>query len=457
MKKLILKTKELLAWYTRKSLKVKLFIILVLIVFSYLLYSQIFHSAKKTEYQTGQVTRGSIISTVTESGNVASTNITNIGSPTNGIISELYVKNGDKVSVGDKLFSVKSTATPQEQAAAYASYLVAQNSLNSAKSKINSLQSSLFQANQAFMNDRGISNPTDQQKTDPKYIEENATWLQAEADYNNQSGVIAAAQASYNNASLTYQQTQDAFITAPVDGTVANLSATVGSNVAASGVSYNGTLSGGNSSSASSSSSNSSSVLVLGNFSNLSIKAPVNEVDVSKIKPGQKATITVDAFPDKTFVGKVNSVDTIGTNSSGVVTYNAYITFVAPPPTIVPGMTASAVVQTDRRDDALMVPTSAVQTNSSGSYIRELKNGQLTQVPVEIGISSDTDTEITSGLSEGETIVTSVIVPTTTTTSQGASPFSALGGRGFGGGFGGGGGGGGTRTGGGGGAARTGN
>lgn len=437
MKRIISIFNGIKKWFFERSLKVKLILIVFFLGVSFLIYNWFSSKGVQTQYQTGQVTRGSIISTVTESGNVASTNITNIGSPTNGVISELYVKNGDKVYAGDKLFTVKSTATPQEQAAAYASFLGAQNNLNSARAKMNSLQAALFQANQAFMNDRGIANPSDQQKADPKYIEENATWLQAEADYNNQAGVIAQAQASYNNTSLTYQQTQDAAVTAPVDGTVANLSATVGSNVAASGVSYNGTSTSGNSSS-SSSSSNSSSVLVLGNFLNLSIKAPVNEVDVSKIKPGQKATITVDAFAGQTFVGKVNSVDTIGTNSSGVVTYNAYITFVAPPPTIVPGMTASAVIQTDRRDDALMVPVSAVQTNSSGSYVRELKNGQLTQVSVETGISSDTDIEITSGLSEGETIVTSVIVPTTTTTSQGASPFSSLGGRGFGGGFGGG-------------------
>lgn len=440
------KIRELFGKFSSLSLKKKGIILFFLIVAGCLVYSRISGSSSKTQYQTGSVTRESIISSVTESGNVASTNVTSIGSPTNGVITDLFVKNGDKVATGDKLFAVKSTATPQEQAAAYAGFLSAQNSLNSAKAKMNSLQSALFVANQKFINDRGIQNPSDQQKADPVYIEENANWLQAEADYNNQAGVISQAQASYNNASLSYQQTQDAIVTAPVDGTVANLSATAGSNVAASGVSYNGTSTSGNSSTASSS-NGSSAVLVLGNFSNLSIKAPVSEVDISKIKVGQKATITLDAFPDLTFVGKVDSVDTIGANSSGVVTYNAYITFISPPKTVIPGMTASAVVQLERHDDVLSVPTSAVQTNSSGSYVRELKNGKLADIPVTTGISSDTQTEIVSGLSEGQSVVTSVIAPTQTS-SQGASPFSAIGGRGFGGGganirIGGGGGGGG--------------
>jgi macrolide-specific efflux system membrane fusion protein len=98
-------------------------------------------------------------------------------------------------------------------------------------------------------------------------------------------------------------------------------------------------------------------------------------------------------------------------------------------------MTASVIIQIDKRNDVLMVPTAAVQTANGNSTVRVLKNGTVTQVPVEVGISSDTDTEITSGLSEGQTVVTGT-VSTTTTSSQTSSPFSGFGGRG--GGFGGG-------------------
>lgn len=437
------KFKDLLHWFVQLSLKKKLLLILLLIVIVIAVYSRFSKSSSAVQYQTAQVVRGDVISTITESGNVTSSNLTSVGSPTNGVISALYVKNGDEIQAGQQLFSVKSTATPQEQAAAYASYLSAQNSLNAAKSKMNSLQAALFKANQTFINDRGVANPSDDQKKDPVYIEENANWLQAEADYNNQSGVIAAAQASYNNASLSYQQTQDATVTAPIVGTVANLSLSVGGNVAASGVSYNGT-----SSNSSASNSNATPVLVIGNFSNLSLKAPVSEVDLGQLKVGQKATISLDAYPDATYVGKVDSIDSIGTNSSGVVTYNAYITFISPPPTIRPGMTASAIIQLARHANVLSVPIGAVLTNANGTYVREMKNGTLTEVPVTTGLSSDTDTEIVSGLSEGETIITNVVTPVTSTNSTtGSSPFSGLN-RGFGGG-------GAVRIGGGGGGART--
>jgi macrolide-specific efflux system membrane fusion protein len=430
MKKIVSFLSALIYRLITLPVKAKVIIIVLAVIAGWLLYTRISKNNSKTQYQTATVTRGSIIESITESGNITSSNETNIGSPTNGVISEIYVRNGDEVSPGENLFKVRSTATPQEQAAAYASYLSSQNNLNATTAKMNSLQSALFKANQTFINDRGIPNPSDEQKTDPKYIEENADWLQAQADYNNQKGVIAAAQASFTSASLTYAATQDSVVTAPIEGTVANFSLGLGSNVTASGTTYNNSTSANSSNAATG-----TPVLVLGNFSNLSIKAPINEVDIAKVRSGQKATITLDAYPDMTYVGRVDSIDTIGTNTSGVVTFNAYIAFVAPPATIHPGMSASAIVQLSRHDDVLSVPTSAIQSTADGQYVRVMKNGIVSQVPVETGLSSDTDTEITSGLAEGQTVVTSVITPTTSSSSTSTSPFGGLGGnRGFGGG-----------------------
>lgn len=417
---------KLIAGFLAKPLKVKVGVLVVFILVLFLLFSKFFSSKSKPQYEEAQVVRQNVISSITESGNVSSQTLTNIGSPTNGVLSEVYVKNGDKVYAGQNLFKVKSTATPQEQSSAYASYLSAQANLDSANAKIYSLQSALFKANQAFVNDRGVINPTDQQKADPRYIEENAEWLQAEADYKNQKTIIDSAQAAFNSASLNYAATQDSIVTAPIDGTVANFSSTVGSNVTATGITYNN-------SSTNNSNTTATPVLVLGDFSNLSIKAAVSEVDFSKIKPGLKATITLDAYPDQTFVGKVESIDTIGTNSSGVVTFNTYIKFISPPKTISPGMSASAVIQLDRHDNVLAVPSSAVLTDSNGTYVRILKNGTLIEVPVETGLSSDSATEIKSGLSEGQKVVVSISSPATTSSTS--SPFSAFGNRGFGGGF----------------------
>ncbi len=401
-------------------------------------------SSSKTQYVTSQVQKGTIISTISESGNVSAGNQVEVGSPTDGVIADFYVKNGDQVQANQQLFKVTSTATPQQKAQAYAQYLSALSSLQTAQANMNSLQATLFKANQAFVTDRGVQNPSAAQQADPVYIEENATWLQAEANYKNQATVVSQAQASLTSAQLAYQATQDSIVTAPVDGTVANITVETGGNVSASTVNVNSSTTNANSNANTTSTSN-SPVLSLGNFSNLIVKVQASEVDIPSIKTGQKATITLDAYPGKTFVGTVTNIDSIGTIASGVVTYNVYVSFLYAPPGVEPGMTASVAIETARHDNALEVPTSAVQTVNGSSYVQILQNGKLTQVPVTTGISSDTDTEITSGLSENEIIVTSVS-QASTQSSTGASPFSGLtGGRGFGGGggFGGGAGGGG--------------
>src|SRR6185437_2940093 len=166
-------------------------------------------------------------------------------------------------------------------------------------------------------------------------------------------------------------------VTAPIDGTVANLSVVSGDAVTASSVTTtSNSTSFGSSSTAST--NNGSTVLVIGNLTQLSILTQVNEVDVPHIKPGQNATVTLDAFPNETFVGKVQSVDSIGTISSGVVTYNVYISMVEPPTSIKAGMTASVAIQTARADDVVYVPTAAIQTANGSSYVRVLKNKQVT-------------------------------------------------------------------------------
>lgn len=414
------------------SLRTKIVVLVILLIAGWVFIPKLF--AGKTQqptYQTATAEKGNIISTISESGNVTSASQVNISSPANGVLEEVYVQNGETVEAGQNLFKVRATATPAEKASAYSNYLAAQNGLNNAQSKLNSLQSALFKANQAFVNGKGVNNPSDQQKSDPIYIEQQAEWQQAEADYKNQQGVINQAQAALTSASLAYQATQDSIVTAPIGGTIANLSAAVGSSVTA------GSSNSGNSTNSSSTTTSTGSpVLVIGNFSDLMIKTSVNEIDISKIKPGQKVTITLDAFPDKTFVGTVVNADTIGVASSGVVTYNVYITFIAPPSDIRPGMTASVAIQTERRDDVVKIPSSAIQTSNGESTVRVMKNGKVTQVPVETGISSDTDTEIISGISEGDTVVTSINTSTSRSgNNQTTSPFSSLGGgRGFGGG-----------------------
>ncbi len=156
----------------------------------------------------------------------------------------------------------------------------------------------------------------------------------------------------------------------------------------------------------------------------------LNEVDVAKIKVGQKATLTFDAIPDLTISGEVTEIDPIGTVSQGVVTYDVKINFDTEDSRVKTGMSVSAAVITDMKQDVLEVPNSAVKSQGGQHYV-EMFDAPLVpptdgligsisliapnKVPVEIGISNDSATEIISGINEGDEIVTRTISGTTVT------------------------------------------
>lgn len=376
-----------------------------------------FNKPAAPQYQTAQAEKGTLVTTVSASGTVSSGSMVSITTSVTGVVTNVYVQNGDSVIQGQKIADITlDQSAQQKQAQAWAAYLNAQASLDSAKSKLNSLQSALFKANQAFLTDRGVSNPTDQQKADPKYIEEQADWQQAEADYTNQQTVINSAQASVTSSWLAYQQLSPT-ITAPTSGIINGLSISEGSSIQP----QSGSATTG-------SSSQPVGTITLPSGS-LQATVSLSEVDVPRVGVGQKATMTLDAFPNKTFTGKVTSIDTSGTINSGVTTYSAVITFDSPDSKIYSNMAVNAKIITEVKDNVLLIPSTAIQTVNGQATVRILKNGQLQSVSVETGDANDTDTEISSGLSAGDTVATSVITPSGSRATS--SPF---GGTGFGGG-----------------------
>lgn len=415
----------LVHWFTHRSLVIKVVIGVLIILLGYFLVTRIFlGKSAAPQYQTAVVEKGTLVTNVTASGTISSGNRVGITTSATGIVSEVYVQNGDSVSAGQKIADITPDQNAQQkQAAAYASYLAAQNSLNAAKSKMNSLQSALFKANQAFVNDAGTQNPD---TSDPKYIEENADWQQAQADYTNQQGVISQAEASLSSAWLSYAQVSST-ITAPTSGTITNLSLTPG-QVISSGQS---TASSDTSTPNSGSSTSYGTITI--NQGTPQAVVNLSEVDVTKVRVGQRATLTLDAFTDKTFTGTVTAINTSGSVVSNVTTYPATITFDSGEADIYPNMAVSAQIITDVKNDVLLVPSSAITGTGDNATVRVLKNGQAQTVNVTTGASNDTQTEITSGLSEGDTVVTSTFMQSQTSGRTGATT-SPFGGGGFGGG-----------------------
>lgn len=141
----------------------------------------------------------------------------------------------------------------------------------------------------------------------------------------------------------------------------------------------------------------------------------LNEVDVAKVKIGQKATLTFDAIPELTITGQVAEVGSIGAVSQGVVNYSIKISADAGDEQIKPGMSVSAAIITDSKIDVLLVSNSAIKQQNGISYVEVMKNGAPEQRVVETGLANDTLTEIINGIDDGEQVITQTITTATKT------------------------------------------
>jgi len=404
----------------------KIAAIIIFFLFFWFIYGKFFANKTKTTYTTETATRGTLIVTVSSSGNISSANSASVSTQTSGVVSKIFVKNGDTVKSGDPIAQVDLDMNGQQRAnQAYASYLSAKNQLSSAQASMFSLQSSMYSKwktytdiaqNSTYQNPDGSANTGNRVLTPFTIAQDD--WLAAETNYANQKNVVAAANTSVASSWANYQQTSP-IIYAPISGVISGLSLQIGSVLTAQ--------------------TNSSGTSTSQRIANIKTDAtPVavvnlSEVDVPKVKVDNKVTLTMDAFPATTFTGKIVSIDTTGIVSSGVTTYPAYIQFDTAIDGIYPNMGVDAKIITDVKDNVVMIPNAAVKTTNGQKTVSVMKNNKVNAVEVTVGSANDTETEISSGINEGDVVVTATTTSGTQTNSSARSPFSAIGGRGMGG------------------------
>ena len=351
------------------------------------------YRASKTDqvqYQTAVVEKGTLVISVSASGQVVAANSAPVTTKISGVVKKIFVKDGDTVKTGQALLLIEpDQVSRQVVSSAYLEYLSAKNSLNTLNSK-------MFAVNQKFINDAVARSLA---ADDPTYIQQHSDWLASENDYKNQTLSISAAWSNYLQSSPT--------VMAPITGKVTGLSFVLGSVIVTS-----------------------TKLASVVTNAPLTVSLDLTQIDVPKIKSGLKATVTFDSLPDKTYTGSVISVDTVGVTSSGVTSYPAVIKLDTAPLEILPNMAASGMVIIQTKADVLIIPSGSIQN----STVRVMKNGQVAETTVETGLISDSQTEILSGLSEGDIVVTGTVFTSTTRTNQTTSPFSSFGRGGVGGG-----------------------
>ncbi len=139
----------------------------------------------------------------------------------------------------------------------------------------------------------------------------------------------------------------------------------------------------------------------------LEIRANLDEATARKVRVGQEVKITFDVLPDKSFEGRVMEIVPGISKEDESVIYLTAIAFTSRPARQVEiGMIAGLEIEVERRAGALLVPTRAIRVIGSRKYVFVVgKDGRLTEVEVEAGLSNADQTEIVSGLQEGDAIV----------------------------------------------------
>jgi macrolide-specific efflux system membrane fusion protein len=380
-----------------KSPKRVAVVVILLFAAVYLLLTRNANKSSESTLQTAQVEKGTIVSSVSASGTVLTSYTSSVTTQASGVVKKIYVKEGDSVVKGQKIAEIELDLDGAQQSAqAYASYIGAVNSVKSAKNNLRSAQAALD----------NVYDQIQGHDTDETFAMRE-TRTRAEVAKDNAYNSVQNAQASLASATFNYRLSSPS-VTAPTSGTISSMAIAEGMTLTTQTLS-SGTRTG-------------QRVASISTSGNSLVSVNVSEIDVPSVKDGQKATVTFDSIPDKTFSGEVVAIDREGNTTSNVTNYPAIISLDSGSNEILSNMAATANIIVEVKNDVLTVPTSAVQVSGGQSVVRVIKDGQEQSVNVETGISSDTQVEIISGLSEGETVVVGSL--TQTTDSSGRSVFS---------------------------------
>lgn len=342
--------------------------------------------AGESAYQTTAVTRGPITQTVTATGTLNPVVNVQVGSQVSGNIQKLFADFNSAVQAGQIVAQIDPTLFQATVTQAEGELANAQAALDLARLNAGRTQALFAKQNSAQAD-------VDQAQ---------ATFRQAEATVKIKQGALDKARADLDHCAIK----------SPVDGTVISRNVDVGQTVAAS---------------------LSAPVIftIANDLTKMQIDAAVAEADIGSIAVDLPVDFTVDAFPNRTFRGKVVQVRNAPTTVQNVVTYDTVIGVDNSELKLKPGMTANVAIVIAQREEAMKVanaalrfrpPDAAAPTSGprpapgqGGGGARErklertvylLRGTKLEPAPMKTGISDGVSTEVVEGLKEGDRVVT---------------------------------------------------
>jgi len=311
-----------------------------------------------TRYITDEATRGNLLVTVTATGSVQPTNKVDISSELSGTVRKVNVDFNDTVTAGQVLAVLDTDKLKSTTESSRAKLAAARAKVAEAQATVVEKEGDL--SRKQVLAEKKISTVHDLEAAQAAFDRAKATLASAQADVG-----VAEGDLAINETNLA-----KATITSPIAGVVLKRNVDPGSTVAT-------TLQA------------STLFTIAEDLKKMELQVDIDEADVGKVKAGQKATFSVDAFPDRKFPAAIREVRFASETVSGVVTYKGILTVDNAELLLRPGMTATAEIETAAIADALLIANSAIRytppAQSSGdqrSFLRRLMPGPPQLRPV---------------------------------------------------------------------------
>ncbi len=361
----------------KKSIVVGIILILIIL---YLVYSFNKGDDESIEYKTALVDKGEVKSSINTTGTVNPTNEVGVVSQVNGVIINIFVDFNSKVKKDEPLAEIDPAPLKSKLTQAEAD-------LKKAKADIN-LTGTIRKSNEELYRKNLISkDELDNSKA--KYSNAHATYEQSQAAFD-------IAQSNLDNATIR----------SPIDGIIISRNLSVGQSIASGG-------------------SAQPIFVVAEELTKMKLVAHVSEADIGKVKEGQEAYFTVDAYQNERFKGVVSQIRNDPVVNNNVVTYDVIIQVENNELKLKPGMTAEVEILVANKKDVLRLPTSAlrflpppsasidqdsIDTESYSQVWIITKNGRLRAINVIPGISDETYTELMDAdIAEGQQVIIEMV------------------------------------------------
>ena len=336
---------------------------------------------RKEKYETQKVDTCTITQIVDASGTINPVNTVSVGSTVSGLIKEIYVDYNSEVKKGQVLAQI-------DPANFEAAVQESQSSIFNAKYTLAKLQAEEELAHKTYNRYKNLYAKNFVAKSELDQAE--SSYKAIRAQINAAKAQIHQAEAKYKTARTNLGYTK---IIAPVDGTVISRKIDIGQAVAASFQAPE-------------------LFTIAQDLKNMQIEVNVSEADIGKIKEGQEVLYTLDGYPDDEFEGIVSQVRLSSTTVSNVVTYSVIVDVENEDLKLKPGMTANVSIITEKKENILCAPNSALKVSldknkkyeNHGLWIIEKR--KPVRVDIEVGASNDNVFEIISDkIQKGDVVV----------------------------------------------------